>query len=57
LDKYIYIYIQAALHGHIPILKWAIEKNCPWDKHTQLNVKLGKNSIVRKWFINNGLLL
>jgi hypothetical protein len=26
--------LEAAKGGHFSVLKWAREKNCPWDKNT-----------------------
>ena len=37
--------------GHLDVLRWAREHNCPWDERTY---RLAANAEVRQWAVDHG---
>jgi len=46
--------MDAAEGGHLEVLKWARENDCPWDKRTCAHAAKGGHLEVLKWARENG---
>ncbi len=44
----------AALGGHLEVLQWAREEDCPWNERTCANAALGGHLEVLKWTLKKG---
>jgi hypothetical protein len=44
----------AAEHGHLEVLKWAREHDCPWDEGTCVAAADNGNLEVLRWAIEHG---
>ena len=45
---------EAALNGHLEVLKWARENGCPWDSFTCSYAALNGHLEVLRWAKENG---
>ena len=46
--------LNAALNGHLEVLKWARENGCEWNSNTCANAALNGHLEVLKWARENG---